>query len=109
MRMVLSLSARNMVSLTVDGSGPPFSHTGTSMKSRAIRVSTAEPNTDSSEAVAWYDELSGGAEIQRETAERCDCESIRIKSTADPRLTLRHSASKPLCPIESEARDIFDL
>ncbi len=43
MRMVFNLSARNMVSLTVDGSGPPFSQTGTSMKSRAMRVSTAEP------------------------------------------------------------------
>ena len=29
--------------LTVDGSRPPFSHTGTSIKSRAMRVSTAEP------------------------------------------------------------------
>ena len=32
-----------LVSLTVDGSGPPLSQDGTSMKSRAIRVSTADP------------------------------------------------------------------
>ena len=43
MRMVFNLSARNMVSLIVEGSAPPFSQTGTSMKSRAMRVSTAEP------------------------------------------------------------------
>ncbi len=42
-RIVFRLSARNMVSLTVDGSGPPSSQAGTSMKSRAIRVSTADP------------------------------------------------------------------
>jgi hypothetical protein len=42
MRIVFNLSARNIVSLTIDGSGP-LSQTGTSMKSFAMRVSTAEP------------------------------------------------------------------
>ena len=38
MRIVFNLSARDKVSLTVDGSGPPFSQAGTSMKSRAMRA-----------------------------------------------------------------------
>src|SRR5580698_1862596 len=82
--MVFSLSARKRVSLTVDGSGPPFSQTGTSMKSRAMRPpnhkahQTRHSNTTVRELDESKFEVVAGARRLR-AAKLADLEKLPVR------------------------------